>query len=82
MTETIEDKARRLKKQYEDKSAALERATGTLQAGMKRLKEEFECSSVEAAQKKLAALGTVQEKLQTALNETLAELEEALNGEQ
>ena len=82
MAESTEDRVRRLKKQYEDKSAALERATGTLQAGMKRLKEEFECSSVEAAQKKLAALGTEREKLQTALNETLTDLEEALSGEQ
>lgn len=82
MAELIEERVRRLKKQFEDKSAALERATGTLQAGMKRLKDEFECSSVENAQKKLAALGTEREKLQTALNETLVELEEALNGEQ
>ena len=63
-------------------TAALERATGTLQAGMKRLKEEFGCPSIEAAQKELAAIGTKREKLQTALNETLADLEEALNGEQ
>lgn len=78
MIDSIEKKVQQLKKTYDEKCIQLERATGTLQASMKRLEEEFNCKTLEEAEAKLEDLAKKRDELQTELIKELKALEIAL----
>lgn len=49
MNELTEEKFQELKEKVETKRREAERAEGALEVSMKRLKEEFECDTIEEA---------------------------------
>mgnify|MGYP001565121621 CR=1 FL=1 len=51
-----EQKFKQLKKQADDARAAQDRAAGQLEATMERLKNEFDCATIEEAEKLLVKL--------------------------
>lgn len=70
-----EEKFRELKREYEEQKAAAERAKGAYDQLMERLRTEFECESLEAAQKKLRKLKVSVETAETEFNTALAAYE-------
>ena len=81
MAETVEQKLKRLKGIFEEKSTTLARAEGSLQSDMERLKTEHGFSETTEAEAELATLQEKIEDLETALGEELETLEAALSVE-
>lgn len=63
----------RLKDAVNDKQVALERARGAFDQGVKQLKEDFGCDTVEEAKELLATLEKKEAAAQIAFTEKLAE---------
>ena len=71
----IERKLMRLKEEIEASKSALSREKGKLDAEMKRLKTEFNCSSLEEAEEEIEALEHLYKKNKTKLEKGVAKLE-------
>lgn len=72
----IEERLIQLKKGIENAKSSKERAEGRKSELMRRLKENFKCSSVENADKKLLKTKQQMEKLEKELEENINYIEE------
>lgn len=76
MNERAIDKLVKLKKEIDQAKLDKANAEGALDQCLTRLKEEFGCKTIEAAQKKLNGMKERQEELAEEIEEALKELEE------
>jgi hypothetical protein len=77
--EITEDQYRRLKRAVDDARTEADRARGARDQLLSRLKEEFNCESLEGAKKMLEGLKAKKSKLQTAFEKAMEEYEEKWN---
>lgn len=66
----------RLKKRADELKAESDRAAGSLATVLTRLKNEFGCETIEAAEAKLVELRAAEERAATAYNTALAAFKE------
>ena len=71
-----EEKFRQLKRQAEEAQTARDKSSGQLEAAMKRLKDEFGCSSIKDAENKLKALTKEAEEAEEKYNNAVEAFEE------
>jgi len=70
-----ERKFKQLKQQADDARAARDRAAGQLEATMQRLKNEFDCSTIEEAEKLLVKLNKEAAKAEAEYDEAVVTFE-------
>lgn len=70
------DEYQSLKRKSEKAKADFARAEGALGQQMKKLKDDFDCASVEAAEKLLKSLEKEEEKAEQKYNEELESFKE------
>jgi len=80
MAESIEQQIKRLKAEYEEASSALSRAEGSLESDMARLKEDFNLTSIQAAEKEIQKFTDKKEKVEQELQKELQLIDDLLNG--
>jgi septal ring factor EnvC (AmiA/AmiB activator) len=68
-----------LKEEIEEAKQKVSELKGEKQALLKQLKENWKCSSIEDAEKKLVKLGEQEEQLSNQIETGIEELEEMLN---
>jgi predicted transcriptional regulator len=68
-----------LKEEIEEAKQKVSELKGEKQALLKQLKENWKCSSIEDAEKKLVKLGEQEEQLSNQIEAGIEELEEMLN---
>jgi len=68
-----------LKEEIEEAKQKVSELKGEKQALLKQLKENWKCSSIEDAAKKLVKLGEQEEQLSNQIETGIEELEEMLN---
>ena len=66
----------KLKKEAEEAQQQADKAEGTLEGVMKRLKEEFGCKTLKEAEKKLKELEKIESKSKKDFNTAVEKLEE------
>ena len=71
-----ERKFRELKKKADGARAARDKATGQLEAAMERLQNEYGCTTIEEAEKKLAQLDRDAAKAEAGFEKTVTAFEE------
>ena len=77
MSEVItEESYKRLKREVEEAKSEASRAQGALDQLLTRLKEEFECDTLEAAKKALAELGRKKEEAQEKFEKAMKSYQE------
>lgn len=74
-----EEKFIQLKKQAEEAQTARDKASGQLEFAMKRLKNEFECSSIKEAEAKLKSLTKESEQAEEEFELAIKSFEEKWN---
>lgn len=71
-----EAKYKKLKKQAEEARSDRDRATGQLEAIMARLHDEYDCDTIEQAEKKLTKLTKAAKEAEAAYDSAVEEFEE------
>lgn len=77
MNNSIETKLMEWKNEIEEKKAEMQRAQGTMDALLKQAKEDFNCTTIEAIEKRITSLETSTDKLEAQLESKVKEYEES-----
>lgn len=81
MAESIEQKIKRLSKEYQESVKELHQAEGALESDMKRLKTEFGYSDISTAEIAYDTQVKKIEKMEDELDSMLTEIDQALEVE-
>ncbi len=77
---SVEHRAAEVRKRLEQRRAERERRKGAVEAALRRLKEDFGCGTVAAAEKKLRLLEEKAAACEREASDALDELEGLLDG--
>jgi len=81
MAESIDQKIKRLTKEYQESVKELHQAEGALESDLKRLKTEFGYSDIPTAERAHETMVKKIEKMEEELDSILTEIDQALEQE-